>query len=277
MPAPAAIASIEKGTAIVLLDGLAPNIYHFLEKLNDLLGEKCNFIGGGAGSISLEQQPCVFSNQGFDVNAAVVCIVDKQVHLGVRHGWEQLDGPLVATQTDGNTILQLNWESAFKVYSRIVQDDSGIELHKDNFASIAQGYPFGILRDRQDDIVRDPLSVDENGAIICIGEVPPNTVLHVLKGRPEALLDAVRQAVNDCAMQTGLPILAEGTFVVDCITRTLFLDDQFPEELNIIRQNLVITKIDQEPFGILSLGEISSYGKGLLELFNKTIVIGTFY
>jgi len=84
MPAPAAIASIEKGTAIVLLDGLAPNIYHFLEKLNDLLGEKCNFIGGGAGSISLEQQPCVFSNQGFDVNAAVVCIVDKQIALPVR-------------------------------------------------------------------------------------------------------------------------------------------------------------------------------------------------
>ncbi len=47
--------------------------------------------------------------------------------------------------------------------------------------------------------------------------------------------------------------------------------------MSIIRQNLVITKINQEPFGIFSLGEISSYGKGLLELFNKTIVIGTFY
>ena len=270
-------AFIGQGTAIVLLDGLSPNIYRFLEKLNDLLGERSNFIGGGAGSISLLQKPCVFNNEGFKEDAAVVCVLDKQVRLGVKHGWEQLAGPLVATQTSGNTILQLNWQKAMEVYNKIVEKDCGQALNKENFASIAQGYPFGIFREKQDDIVRDPLAIGENGSIICIGEIPANTVLHVLKGHPTALLDAARKAISDCAEIPGQPIRAENTFVVDCITRTMFLNNQFSEEMNIIRQNIVIEKNEQEPFGVLSLGEISSYGDGLLELFNKTIVVGTFY
>lgn len=277
MPNYADTTHIEQGTAIVLLDGLTPNIYRFLEKLNDLLGAQCNFIGGGAGSISLKQQACVFSNRHFELDAAVVCVIDKRVSLGVRHGWEQLAGPLVATQTEGNTIQQLNWKRAIDVYNKIVEKDCGVELTKENFASIAQGYPFGILREKEDDIVRDPLAIGENGAIICIGEVPPNTVLHVLKGHPEALLEAARQAVSDCVENTGLPIRAESTFIVDCITRTLFLEQQFAEEMNLIRENMEVSKEEQEPFGVLSLGEISSYGEGLLELFNKTIVIGAFY
>lgn len=267
----------DKGTALVLLDGLTPNIYRFLEKLNDLLGEQCTFIGGGAGSISLEPQPCVFTAAGFQKDAAVVCVVDKHIRLGVRHGWEQLAGPLVATATEGNTILQLNWRKAIDVYNEIVEKDCGIALDKGNFAGIAQGYPFGILREKEDDIVRDPLAIGDNGAIVCIGEVPPNTVLHVLKGRPESLLNAARKAIGECSENPGFPIEADGTFVVDCITRTLFLNEEFAQEMAIIRSGIVIKTDEQEPYGVLSLGEISSYGEGLLELFNKTIAIGTFY
>jgi hypothetical protein len=270
-------AHLDKSTAIVLLDGLASNIYHFLENLNDLLGEHCRFIGAGAGSISLRQRPCVFNQEGFQQDAAVVCVIDKQVQLGVRHGWQQLDGPLVATETKGNTIIQLNWRPAIEVYNRIVEKDCGIALHPDNFASIAQSYPFGILREKEDDIVRDPLAIGENGAIICIGEVPTNTVLHVLKGYPATLLEATQKAMSDSTGNKLAPVEASSTFIVDCITRTLFLNDEFATELNIVRNGLMIETAEQEPYGLLSLGEISSYGEGLLELFNKTIVIGTFY
>lgn len=272
-----ASSSIEQSTAIILIDGLTSNIYGFLEKLNNLLGGQCNFIGGGAGSISLQSQPCVFTRQGFVADAAVVCVIDKQVTLGVRHGWEKLVGPLVATQTAGNTILELNWKKALEVYNTIVEMDCGVALTPENFAAIAQGYPFGILREKEDDIVRDPLAIGPNGSIICIGEVQPNTVLQILKGRPKALLEAAQKAIHDCGGKTGLPILADGTFVVDCITRALFLEEQFELEMNFIRDNLILQKESQEPFGMLSLGEISSYGDGMLELFNKTIVIGTFH
>jgi hypothetical protein len=267
----------KKGTALVLFDGLSPNLYYFLEQLNDLLGKQCDFIGGGAGSTSLQQQACVFSNEGFFEDAALVCVIDNHIQLGVRHGWEHLAGPLVATQTDGNTILQLNWQKAIDVYNDLVEKDCGTCLTKENFASIAQGYPFGILREKADDIVRDPLAMLDNGAIVCIGEVPPNTVLHVLKGRKEALLLAAKKAVQECAANLDPMTPTKGTFVVDCITRTLFLDQDFAREMELIQQGVQIQQDEQAPFGILSLGELASYGVGLLELFNKTIVVGRFY
>ncbi|MEI6411157.1 MAG: FIST C-terminal domain-containing protein [Bacteroidota bacterium] len=265
------------GTAIILLDGLTNNIHLFLEMLNDLIGEHCNFIGAGAGSSNLKQQPCVFNHEGIKMDAAVVCLVEQKVHLGVRHGWEQLAGPLVATHTNGNTILQLNWQPAMLRYNQIIENDCGISLNNDNFASIAKAYPFGILREKEDDIVRDPLAIGENGSIICIGEVPTNTVLYVLKGQPHALLQAAETAIRECGEGDKLPIECAGVFIVDCATRAEFLGNQFQEELNIIRNNLIINTNEQEPYGVLSLGEISSYGEGLLEFFNKTIVIGAFY
>jgi hypothetical protein len=274
LPALVSTQQLKQGTGIVLLDGLTNNLYHFLENLNILLGENFSFIGGGAGSIGLRQAPCIFSKAGFLQDAAVVCLIDHKVRLGVRHGWEHLAGPLVATKTNGNTILQLNWLNAIKVYNEIVEKDCGIELEQQNFAEIAQGYPFGILREKEDDIVRDPLMIGPDGSIICIAEVPPNTVLHVLKGRPEALLQATKKAITECSDESGIP---KGTFIVDCITRTLFLNERFSEELNIIRNEMVIKSEEQEPYGILSLGEIASYGEGLLEFFNKTIVIGSFH
>ncbi|MFN0174440.1 MAG: FIST signal transduction protein [Saprospiraceae bacterium] len=265
------------GTAIVLFDGLTPNLYAFLEKLNDLLGKQCQFIGGGAGSISLRQQACVFNKEGFFKDAAIVCVVDKRVSIGVKHGWEQMAGPMVATQTEGNTIMQLNWQRAIDVYNDQVEKDTGIRLNKENFASIAQGYPFGIFREKADDIVRDPLAMKDDGSIVCIGEVPPNTVLHILKGRPESLLKAAEAAIRECSETLGDNSHAQETFVVDCITRTLYLNDQFAEEMNIIKHGIGHAAGTQKSFGILSLGELASYEMGLLELFNKTIVIGRFY
>ena len=134
----------------------------------------------------------------------------------------------------------------------------------------------GIFREKEDDIVRDPLAFNEKGEIICIGEVRPNTVLHVLKGHPDSLLFAAQKAVKDCGASPEQPIIAESTFIVECITRNLFLGEQFAKEIDFIHESLVIQNQTQEPYGVLSLGEIASYGDGLLELFNKTIVVGIY-
>lgn len=265
-----------KMTIIVLLDGLASNVNHFLESLNNSVGDRVNFIGGGAGSGSLQQCLCLFSNDGFFKDSAICCVVENQSNLGVRHGWKKLAGPLVATATDGPKIIQLNWQNAFDVYKSFMEEDSGKEVTKENFLSYTKDYPFGIFRENADAIVRDPIGVNENGEVTCIGEVPANTVLHILKSTPKLLIEAASYAMKDCLSEAGPDFIPDSTFVVDCITRPAALGDRFSEELDAIRSQLVVNDPEQEPYGILSLGEISSYGEGLLEFFNKTIVVGTF-
>ncbi len=269
--------SAEKMTTIILLDGLTSHINYFLEGLNDSIGDRVNFIGGGAGSGSLQQRQCLFNNRGFFKDAAICCVVKSRSNLGVRHGWKKLAGPLVATATEGPKIIQLNWQNAFEVYKSYMEEDSGKEVNRDNFLSCTKDYPFGIFRENADEIVRDPIGVNQKGEVTCIGEVPANTVLHILKSTPELLIEAASEAMKECRADNGATFGPEATFVVDCITRPSALGNRFAEELDAVRSQLEIQHHEQEPFGILSLGEISSYGEGLLEFFNKTIVVGTFY
>jgi len=64
--------------------------------------------------------------------------------------------------------------------------------------------------------------------------------------------------------------------IIDCISRMLFLDKDFDKELSIITSTLKTRYPDISIGGALTIGEISSYGEGFLEFYNKTIVVGLF-
>lgn len=264
-----------KYTAMVFIDGLCPGIGMFLSGLFNQLGNSVNYFGGGAGSLSLKQEPCLFTTEGFFQDAAIVAFVKLESNLGVRHGWEKIAGPVVATGTNNNIIKELNWKNAFKVYKGVLESDSGKNLTIDNFFDIAKGYPFGMMKEGMEDIVRDPISANEKGELICVGEVPENAVLSILKGKNENLIQAAGQATNDCISVRDKSI--SHCLVVDCISRVIFLEDDFAQELEMVNQKIRAVDENLTPFGILTLGEISSYGEGFLEFFNKTIVICVCY
>lgn len=63
--------------------------------------------------------------------------------------------------------------------------------------------------------------------------------------------------------------------VVNCIFCWYFLENVFEDEMDIIVKE--VKKVEGEVlYGILSLGEIFFYGIGLLDIFNKIIVVGIF-
>lgn len=266
----------DKYTALVLVDGLATGISPFIQSLFDHYGNFVNYLGGGTGSLSLQQAPCLFSNEGFFQNAAIVTFVRLKSTLGVHHGWQKLTGPLVATRTNGTVISELNWESPFGIYRTIVEADSGRSLTEENFFSISKGYPFGIMTEESEDIVRDPIAVHQGKEVICVGEVPENAVLNILKGKKPQLIEAAGKAAEQCLEQSGggEHFLC---LVFDCISRALYLEDEFIGELLAIQNKIHARLPKVEVVGVLSIGEISSYGEGYLELFNKTAVVGILY
>lgn len=265
----------KKYTALILVDGHTSNIALLLSEIFNRGGDAMHYLGGGAGSLNLRQAPCVFSKHGFAQDTALIAFVQLESHLGVRHGWQKIMGPIVATKTRKNLIVELNWRNAFDVYRDTVERDAGKPITPENFFDVAKGYPFGIFKEGEEDLVRDPIAVNERGELICVGEVPENTVLYILKGDRAALIQAAGQAVEDCHMREGQT--PRHTFIVDCISRTLFLEENFPQELELVNRKFRGLDSNLTPFGMLSLGEISSYGEGFVEFFNKTIVIGVLY
>ena len=258
---------------ITYVDGLTSNISSFLSKLYQEYGMQTNYFGGGAGSLSLEQRPCVFTGQGIFQDAAVMCIMKMKSSIGVKHGWDKLAGPYIVTKAERNTIQEINWKSPFDIYKEVVELDSKSKFTEDNFFDIAKGYPFGIVRSNDEHVIRDPLIVNDKGELICVGQVEENTLVSIMKGKSDSLIAAASKAAKESAQMAVEPKKA---IIIDCISRILFLEDDFQKEL----RSIISVLHDKHPeisiSGALTLGEISSFGNGYLEFYNKTVVVGLF-
>ncbi|MEQ3654965.1 MAG: FIST N-terminal domain-containing protein [Dokdonia sp.] len=255
------------------VDGLTSNISNYLSALYIKYGMQTNYLGGGAGSLSLEQKPCVFTNEGIFKDAAVVAILKMASRIGVRHGWKKVGGPFIVTKADGNIIKEINWKNPFEVYRQIVETHSGRVFTDDNFFDIAKGYPFGILKEDAECVVRDPLMLNEQQELVCVGELEDNMLVDILHGNTTSLIEAARTATYDSVTQASAPKKA---IIIDCISRILFLEEDFDRELKAITSTIKEAFPEVSIGGALTLGEISSYGEGFLEFYNKTTVVGLF-
>ena len=256
-----------ESTLFVLVDGFARRISGLIGTLFDHYGLELNYLGGGAGSLSLVQKPCILTNEGLLQDVAIIGQSAVRSGIGVAHGWNTISEPIKVTRADRNTILELNYRPAFEVYKEVVAPHAGADIRPDNFFGIAKAYPFGIRKMGAEVIVRDPLMVGEGGALVCVGEVPEGCFVHILNGNPDSLVAAAR-AANALAREA---YGGAGQFKVfiDCVSRVLFLEDGFSQELAAVADGTPTV-------GALTLGEIANSGRDYLEFYNKTAVVGLF-
>lgn len=249
---------------LILVDGLARRIGDLLEGVYDILGSRPIYFGGGAGSLSFQAKPCLFSNQGMLQDQAQIVTLPWRLNLAVEHGWQRFQGPFVVTQAANNVITALDFQPAFAAYREHVEAHSGTKFTEDNFFSIAKGYPFGLIKPDGRMVVRDPIAVEGND-LICVGEVPANSVVCLLRGEPAQLIAAAQQAAAQMPDGHG------PAFLADCISRVLYLGDEFGDELTALQKGLG----NRPLLGMLTLGEIANGGDNCLEFYNKTVVLAT--
>lgn len=263
----------KKYSLITYVDGLTSNISSYLGALYENYGMKTNYFGGGTGSLSLIQKECVFSKDGFFMDAAIFCVMESPSSIGVKHGWKKLEGPFIVTKAEGKTIEEINWESPFDIYKGIVEADANVEFNDENFLDIAKGYPIGVIRQGFDYVIRDPLTVGENGELVCIGDIEENTLIDVMKGDTSSLITSAKDAAEECLIKADKPGTA---IIIDCITRGLHLGDEYVHELENVSKTIHKDHPNVSVGGALTLGEISSFGNGYIEFYNRTIVVGLF-
>ena len=89
-----------------------------------------------------------------------------------------------------------------------------------------------------------------------------------MKGDKKTLTDASREAFDIATNSLGGDTSNKEIFFVDCISRVLFLEKDFKEELQSVNPN------NLSLVGALTLGEIANSGNDYLEFYNKTAVVG---
>jgi hypothetical protein len=255
-------------TLIVLVDGLARRISGLIEGLFNHFGLEFNYIGGGAGSLSMVQKPCLFTNAGVVQDHAVLALLAAESGVGVRHGWEPLAGPFQVTESRHNVVVSIDFQPAFEIYRRSVEPHLGREVTAENFFEMAKNHPLGLAKLGAEKLVRDPAALTPDGGIQCVGEVPEGSYFHILTGSTASLVDAARRAMETaCAEYPGTPD-DKPTFFFDCISRVLYLGDHFQQEIDAVQRP------GAPLVGALTIGEIGCSGRDYLEFYNKTSVAG---
>ncbi len=240
-----------RSALFLIFDQMVANIATILDGLYLSLADRVRYMGVNAGSETFKPMPCLFDNRRIVQNGAIAVLVEDHPGAAVEHCYQAPERLISATSTEGNRIITIDWRPAFEVYQETVKKEYGVAIDRENFYQYGVHFPFGIVRGTNELIVRIPVALQSDGSLFCVGEVPPNAVLTLLRA-PEVdsvltvntLCDGLRSLSGDVA---GAEVL---TFY--CAGRKMHLGDRAEWEVAELGRRTGASRIT----GALSLGEI---------------------
>ena len=189
-------------TLFLIFDGMLPNIGSILYRLSANHEQAVTYCGVNAGSESFQPMSCLFDGERQIGSAALGLLIDHPVKTGVKHGYPVSKSLMQATSTTGNRIDQINQRPAFEVYQEVIKQEYGIELTHQNFYEYAVHFPFGVVM-TVDVLVRIPVAFNEDGSLVCVGEVQPNAMLRLLRApilEQSACVQEMAASLNDSSL-----------------------------------------------------------------------------
>lgn len=168
-------------TLFMLFDAMVPNIGTLLDNLYLHLANRVHYAGANAGSETFQPMPCLFDAERIVQNGVLLLLLTSHKGAILEHGYQTNPHTSYATSTNGNRISQIDWRPAFEVYRELVHEHYGEEVTAENFYQYGVHFPFGIVRANHHVLVRIPVMLADDGSLFCVGEVPANSVLTLLK------------------------------------------------------------------------------------------------
>lgn len=255
---------------VTLPDGITGNCVSVIKGMFNILGSTVRYAGGGAGDNLKFVETFQFMNGTVYKDAVVGALVSskKPIGLSIRHGWKPIGRPVVVTKSKLNVINEIDGRPAFDVYSEICGGtQAGLTL--ENFAEFSMTRPLGIPQLEKEYVIRDPLKVLEDKSIFCVAEVPENTIVRVMEGTRESIIEATKEAAREA--RQGLQGREPAAILVFfCVSLTLILKEEMTRQMQILRETIG-TKVPM--IGFYTFGEVGAMGGGPPQFHNKTVGI----
>lgn len=259
-------ATADQGATLLLfVDGMTPDVASLLDRLYLAVGNEVRYAGSSVGSETFRPVPCLFDNTRFVDRAALALLLPRHAGAALAHRYGTGAPLSVATGTDGNRIAAIDGLPAFDVYRDLLARHHGVELTRDNFYRHAVHFPLALHLAEGEPLVRIPVGVDDDGSLVCVGEVPEAALLSVVEAAPADSPETAQ------AVATAVRALQPAALLAFyCAARLLHHGEAAAaRELAILADALAPAPV----FGALSLGEIANYaGQGYPRFHNATIV-----
>lgn len=272
-----ALKNYKDGKAKVLAtlpDGLAGNGADIVRGAQEMLGEGFPIVGGSAGDDFLFQKTYQYY-QDQVLSGTVPGILfggNIKFGIGVRHGWKPIGEAHLATRSQGNILQEIDGEPAVNIYEDYFGKKAD-ELKAEPLARMAIVYPLGItLPGAAEYLIRDPITVKEDGSIVCAAEVPQGSQVTLMIGGKEEAIQAARVAAQQALQGCPKPRFA---LLFNCIARNKVLGEHVGDEIDAIRSTL---GMQVDLLGFYTYGEQAPLtgfiGKNCQSQFcNETMVI----
>lgn len=255
-------------TFIVLTDALTGNGPDVVRGAARVAGAGAVWAGGGAGNATFDKSAQFALGRCWSDRVVVIAIeAPRPVAVGIKHGWHPYGPAVTVTRSSGVTANELEYERAFDVYRRTAAS-RGDRIDEPDFARFAMSHPLGIPQANGEFVIRDPLSIDSDGSLRCVAEVPDGAIVRVMQGDRADLLGAANAAAIEAL--GNLESSAGGAIVFDCVSRSLVLGPDVRDELEVLQRGV---GRDVALMGCLTLGEVGALGGAAPQFHNKTAVV----
>jgi hypothetical protein len=242
-----------EATLFLLFDAMYPRIASLLDELYLRLGNRVSYVGANAGSETYRPSPCLFDGARVAGGGVLALVLDGHRGAVLEHGYGVPQKMIAASATEGNRIITIDWRPAFEVYREVAREQYGVDVDRENFYRYAVRFPFGIVRGDGEVVVRIPVALEADGSLFCVGEVPANSLLTLLRA-PE--VDS-RLTIDTLVAGLGGPggSAQRDLLLFYCAGRRLYLGDEAARaELAEFKERSGASRVA----GALSLGEIGS-------------------
>ena len=247
----------------LVFDGMLPNIATLLAGVYGEIRGRVSYAGVNAGSETFRPLPCLFDSERVVGGGVLGLLLPGATRVAVRHDYPVAETLLRATSTVGNRIIKIDGRPAFEVYREVIAAEYQVAVTHENFYDHAVHFPFGVVL-ATDVVVRIPVAFNDDGSIFCVGEVPPNSALRLLRAPAAGKSRCVEDLAESLGPVGGLPLTA-----FYCAGRRLHFGAQAADEVVRLQALTGVSAIA----GALTLGEIDCMAKfGFPRFHNAAIV-----
>lgn len=225
---------------LIFPDGLAGNGADVVRGILDVFGQEFMVAGGSAGDDYHFKQTYEYLGETVLSNSVVGVGLfgEFSFGIGVRHGWIPIGNSRIATKSQGNILYELDGKPALEIYEDYFGKDRVLIDPNEPFAKLAVTYPLGIPTPNKDGyLIRDPISVNEQGAITCAAEIPEGSEVFLMIGSREEAIEAANDAAHKALsqLQGKSP---KAAILFNCIARKKLFMQKKEEEIAVIRSVL---------------------------------------
>ncbi|MBI5149715.1 MAG: FIST C-terminal domain-containing protein [Candidatus Omnitrophica bacterium] len=231
----------EHGRQIFLcfVDSRLQNVSPLIQSLQASLGNVFPVVGAGSCHQLRLDDTFQIHRQQVLANAVSGVVIGGHMGVGVgsQHGWRPLGKPRFITQASGNIIQTIDGKPAYSVYEEFFADEAArLRSSRAEGGQMAILYPLGIyLEESGNYLLRNAVDIRPDGSIVCQGNTPGGSQVHVMIGNKDSCKQAARKAAEE-ARQALLGKEPKLILVLDSMARLKLLGRMAFQEIRKIKE-----------------------------------------